>query len=514
MSDLRFLCQLIEHRRPVNEDRQSGVLEVLGVLAPLALLSACATPVINEPPQARPSSLALEDPGTIIVFDDEECFIREQTGDFTPASFDLPDYADRATVFLNGWRLVYAEDDHHIARIEVELRNISVTNGVLDWEVRGLLADRNFDDDYSFCYTYTVIGWNSGLIDAATVDGDPPANAARGEALTVMPTFQAIPPALRGRKTVAILPKGFFLQVPDDDRHLLQAGTNLGHNDFLLEKGKTYGELGMPPIVANASRFDRDITSWDYTALLSDNDLEDETSHVSRFGLLTGDDLTMVRPPFTLVPREDANLFNSGCPGVPLPPAPPLPAGLQSNDIVIENLPFDYAVPVLSGWFVRQLCDDEHVKDIGVWLDNIAYDKDQDEPTGTLRYTVHSILLDNDDDRVHLAGHKVDILGIDGREPTDLVVERNGGGACFDVRVVNTGDDDAKASVTRFQIDGATIDIDTPAIAKGFSFLIKDIELPPGVCGGDCSFEVTADATMTVQESAENNNVLEGICVG
>ena len=357
---------------------------ITSLLLLLGLLSACAKPVTLEPLEARPSSLFLEDPGTIVVFDDEDCFIREEAEGFIPGSFELPAYADRATVFLNGWRLLYLNGDHHIRRIEVELREIGITGSTLNWEARGLLADDDFNDDYSFCYTYTVIGWNSRSIDAAAANGDPPANSVGADAHAIMPTFRAIPAALRGKETLAVLPEGFFLQVPDGegDRHLLQAGSNIDHSALYLEQGRTYGALGQPMIAADASRFDRNFASWNYTALFSDNDLDDETTHIGRFGLLAGDDLTLIQPPFTLKATEDSGTFGGGCFGSPFPP------GLQSKEVEVVNLPFDYAVPILSGWSLEYPCDDEHVLDIGVWLDDIAYEKDPNEETGVLRYRV------------------------------------------------------------------------------------------------------------------------------
>lgn len=39
------------------------------------------------------------------------------------------------------------------------------------------------------------------------------------------------------------------------------------------------------------------------------------------------------------------------------------------------------------------LCDDEHVKEIGIWIDEWGYDKN----TRTLRYKLSSILTDKDD---------------------------------------------------------------------------------------------------------------------
>lgn len=494
------------HRRIV------AVAPVTAVFATV-LLAACSTPTILEPPEGRAESFLLEDPGTIVVFDDEDCEFSDDGSAFVPNSFPIPAYADSATVFLNGWRLLYLSGDEHVRRIEVELREIALSGGTLTWQARGLLADDSFSDDYAFCYTYTVVAWNSGLIDAAVDHNDfyfngPVSSGSSPDALKLVPTFVQIPSALRGRETVAVLPTGFFLQAPDSsgDRHLLQAGVDMDAPEFFLQQGRIYGALGSAPGVADASRFDPAFLSWEASGLFSDNDIADGATLLSKWALIAGDDIAMVRPSFTLLPDEDLG-FGDGCIGQPFPP------GVQSQDIEITGLPFDYAVPVLNGWQLSYPCDDEHVLDIGVWLENISYEKEPDAPTGTLRYRVSSVLRDDSGGPAHAVRHKVDILGINGRQPTDLLPRQEGAGGCFEVVVANVGADDAPASITRFAFGPRVIDVPTPPLPKGFSYLIDSVERPPE-CANDCSYSVTVDAGMEIQETSETNNSLDSVCIG
>lgn len=492
------------------KNRLQDLIAVATVLAAF-VLSSCATPIHVAPPEARAQSFLLEDPGTILVFDDEDCEIFQNGSVLVPNSASIPSYADSATVILNGWRLLYLRGDEHVRRIEVQLKEINLSGNTLSWQAHGLLADNSFSDDYAFCYTYTVIAWNSGLVDAVADHNDfyfngPVSAESSPDALKLVPTFTGIPSALRDRKTVAVLPTGFYLQAPDGsgDRHLLQAGIDTDAAEFFLQQGRIYGALGQAPGTADAGRYDPGFLSWEASGLFSDNDIADAATLLSNWSLIAGNDIAIVRPSFTLLPDEDLG-FGQGCIGEPFPP------GVRSEDFEITGLPFDYAVPVLNGWQLSYPCDDEHVLDIGVWLEDMSYEKDPDAPTGTLRYRVNSILQDDDGSPVHVVRHKVDILGINGREPTDLLPQ--GTESCFQVVVTNAGNDDAPASVTRFSFGPRTIDVPTPPLPKGFSYLIDSVERP-AECRNDCSYRVTVDAEMEVPETDEGNNSLNSVCVG
>jgi hypothetical protein len=86
----------------------------------------------------------------------------------------------------------------------------------------------------------------------------------------------------------------------------------------------------------------------------------------------------------------------------------------------VQNVPFDYAVPMLTGWELGYLCSDHHVRHAGVWLTGFTYVKDPNAATGTLLYSVASI-LDDDSDNASYAKNQVSILGfnvLDGSLPS------------------------------------------------------------------------------------------------
>lgn len=85
---------------------------------------------------------------------------------------------------------------------------------------------------------------------------------------------------------------------------------------------------------------------------------------------------------------------------------------MRPQDIVIENLPFEYAMPMLTGWELGYPCESHNVKEIGIGIDEWHYDKDPAAPTGTLRYKLSSILRDKDGLPSYYRSHKVSILGL------------------------------------------------------------------------------------------------------
>ena len=85
---------------------------------------------------------------------------------------------------------------------------------------------------------------------------------------------------------------------------------------------------------------------------------------------------------------------------------------MKSKQVVIENIPYAYAIPVLTGWDIRYSTSDQNIKNIGIWIDDVHYDRPPNSSTGTLRYKVSSVLKDNDDDPDNAYAHKVTILGL------------------------------------------------------------------------------------------------------
>ena len=118
---------------------------------------------------------------------------------------------------------------------------------------------------------------------------------------------------------------------------------------------------------------------------------------------LSGPDVRVIQPPFTILPTEDSSGLSTGCIGAP--------AGAKTETSVVENVPFEYAVPLLTGWNIFYFCDDEHVAELGTWIPEFSYERRPDRPTGTLSYSVTSILRDKDSNPGHLSSNRVSILG-------------------------------------------------------------------------------------------------------
>ena len=65
---------------------------------------------------------------------------------------------------------------------------------------------------------------------------------------------------------------------------------------------------------------------------------------------------------------------------------------------------------MLTGWELAYGCrGDQHVSEIGIWIDEIQYDPNA---AGTLRYKLSSVLRDEDNKPGFLSNHKVTILGM------------------------------------------------------------------------------------------------------
>jgi hypothetical protein len=146
--------------------------------------------------------------------------------------------------------------------------------------------------------------------------------------------------------------------------------------------------------------------SWKTSAILKDNSLRHEYSLVEFVSAMGGPDVEILQPEFVILPREDvdANIVGGGSPG-----------GLRTADIVIDNLPYRYAVPILTGWEIGYTPPgegDQHVKEFGIHIDRIQYEPPSGSATGTLRYTVSSVLGDKDAFPENYFRHKVTILGL------------------------------------------------------------------------------------------------------
>lgn len=390
----------------------------------------------SRPPLEAPRTVAtattrvaaFEDPNVLLIEQEKACARSDQSGTETRVVVDgekvLPAYATAATVFQNGWEVRYLGSDHHVAQMQSEIFNIRKEGNTLRWGATGHIRDKNFDDGYEWCYHYVVVAWNQAVIDAIAQDETPTLSlgfsAQRETALVSAAAFKG---DLRfvGKTGATALPEGFlfdwggdnFLEafpklgdVDQEDHHLMQVAYNMGPSELYIQVDKTYDTVFAPLIPTAASRVDDGFVSWESHAIFKDNSGKRKFLFLDRFSGLAGNSVGVIYPAYSIHPAEDAGAFTGCITGF---------ASVTTTEHVIENIPFQYAWPVLSGWNLVFECEDQHVTQVGVWLHDISY------AAGTLRYKVSSILRDKNSDPGFGASHQVFVLGfnrITGGSPT------------------------------------------------------------------------------------------------
>ena len=290
----------------------------------------------------------------------------------------------------------------------------------------GVLEDRKHDDGYNFCYHYTVIAWNEAKINLA-VDHDENCTGGRS-------TYNMYPIAgylqnsvFKKRVTVGVVPRGFFFALAnhDQDHHLLQLSYNIIGSERVLQN-KVYNNYpeSTNTLPQNSSRYDSaGVLSWSTQVIFKDNDERWEPFFGDNgyyFGEMVtgigGEDLGVIHPPFLAMPLDDDGLVGGAVFG-----------GshlVVTKEFTITNIPYENAVPILSGWDLHYgpIDGDHHVRKIGIWISDWSYSKPFRASRGTLKYTLSTILTD-DSQNLSAANHRVTVLGI---KPTALLQPEDG----------------------------------------------------------------------------------------
>jgi hypothetical protein len=210
----------------------------------------------------------------------------------------------------------------------------------------------------------------------------------------------------------AVLPRGFSFAWSDvdpaahPDHNLLQLAYGLEHRAMFV-RPKGYGALPDPPLSEPVDQVDTGFFSWQSHGILKDNEVRRDYHFMEVFSVASLDDVSGVEPPFTILPVEERGFFGA-CLGSGH-------IGEESQTFEIASVPFELAIPLLTGWDLNYGCyseGDHFVQQIGVWLSDMQYQQPQAGQPGRLKYTVTSILRDADPNRGYDFNHKVDVLGI------------------------------------------------------------------------------------------------------
>lgn len=519
---------------------------------PNVVCSDLSDKVPIKEPTASSQKVVFEQPGTLIVFHGSACAKSEKSGreDILKLqqTLELPTYATQATVFLNGWNLTYLSKDHEVAGLGTLIGKISVERNTLKWQAAGILSDGNFDDAYSWCYYYTVIAWNPTQIDLSvdhkdggcgSGDSNSPIetnffdyrNDGAGETTSLVSVSSFLQnPAFENAPTVAILPRGFgFRWGSCEDHHLGQIAYNLDHSDVFVEKERKYRKQLQDVVLTlpnNSSRVGSGFVSWQTFGIFKDNSTKRDYSLSELVSGMAGNELRLIQPPFSILPTDDES---KPCQSE---------GGADGTEIVVENVPFEVAIPMLTGWelgYGRQDsgCEDQHIAEVGIWINEWSYTKLPGASTGTLRYKLSSRFRDQNSQPGHYFRHKVAILGLrptTGPVPKDQFADLvptsplsgpsppfcrlEDGGKLLRVTVTNQSTQNAGASKTMVAFSNDVVTLDTPPIPAGGSTDLL-FHIPPGCFSPDCSFRIIVDSSHQVNEADnEGNNTATGTCTG
>jgi hypothetical protein len=424
--------------------RKHRYLKLLGILAAAVAISSCSllfsaapdfdpsdypwpsdTPI--KEPDEQGLKVLLEDTGNLAVLhgfscaqsdrDGQEDFVRIQERlNLTDVLENGAGWVTDATVFLNGWDMEYIHKKHNVIGFSAAIARIKFERLELEWQAGGALAENKFDAGYRLCYAYTVLAWNANVVEMDVDHGDAENTFVIFEnynqaktARHVLRNYRQDVGFIATSTSVGVLPRGFGMSWRQD-RQLLQAAYEMGASENSVTAGANYGELDPPAIAADTMRLGDGAVSWDSGLILKDNATRHDFYAAEMVSVLAGPAVTLVHPPFAIAPREqidqDCGGIFTGCitTGAGNP-------GVVTRDITVENLPFDYAVPVLSGWSLGYRQDDHTVRDLGVQIVDFAYDKVAGEPTGTLRYTV-LLVADNREGDEPALSHRASVLGL------------------------------------------------------------------------------------------------------
>ena len=311
----------------------------------------------------------------------------------------------------------------------------------LTWDGWGALTDRNWDDDHEICYFYTVIAWNEDLIEAIVdhgpvvtdgmatghvfwndlLDGDDDSNTT---ALKTIAGFLHNENFLDIAKsqTITILPRAFGFKwdgsnwiTGQTDHDFQQAAYSLKRSAPLIEHGKIYSSPIQPQLPSQAHTLGKGFVSWETQAILKHANFRDDFTAAEAVSAVAGTDVGLIHPPFSIMPRpfltidkdkdaliECLKAFRGQKPG--------------TEDIsierIIENVPFQHAVPVLLGWDVGFACASDDLKEVGVQIADFDYVINPGDSTGTLHVTLTSTAFGGDNaSHENYARFNVGILG-------------------------------------------------------------------------------------------------------
>lgn len=360
--------------------------------------------------------ISFEDDGKFIMVEGNQCAEREHGPKAASmlVTVDMPNYVNRGTVVLNGWDLRYLNKDHEVRSLRADIKHSKLVAGsggssTLVFEVVGELSDQNWDDAYEFCVYYTGFGFNSAWFDAR-IEGDYngiDTQVLQKETEGPIATLETLwrERVLKNGDSIVVIPRGFDFQYDDKfecEWRILPCQWGDPVDRRLRQVAYSLFQIGASPNPNSNPH-------WLTQTVFKDNR---SRAHwvKTRAALISGDSVNLHADFLPLNPRSGkTKICRNGADGV-----------VRTKTFRINDLPYDYVVPMLTGWDLNYECDDQPVQRAGIWIHDIRFDPDANE----LEYKVSSILRDRDGAPSFNAAHRISVLGLN-RSSVPPVVNRS-----------------------------------------------------------------------------------------
>ncbi len=172
---------------------------------------------------------------------------------------------DNAIVLIRGWRFDFTSGDHHINNMTLWVDNINFdkTSGRVHWKTKVTYADKNFDDNYRYKYSYTILGFNGKVAYKSYSGSDAGGSAAHMGKITSN--------ALRNYENALVFPLGWKFDFKSRDHHI-------NENNFKVQNvlyNKTTGKVSWSTHLKYSDKNHDDDYYWSYkVAVITTNDGE------------------------------------------------------------------------------------------------------------------------------------------------------------------------------------------------------------------------------------------------
>ncbi len=362
------------------------------------------------PITASHGKVVIEVPGKIFVYHGLDCAIAAPRNlARIQKTFQLPKKKyTGALVWLNGWKLRYLDEQEEALGLGVAMGETSLSGNQLKWEVVGGIGPEVPEQEIEVCYWYTLLAWTSSFMPGAYVRQETFKTAiARKQgdqhsALALVPRFLQAP-QFASKTFVGVVPRGFAFLWADED-YFLQAAHYLAPSDRYvygrLRDGSIYTPTpNLPPPKKSDVVEDwvnKGFVSWQTSAIFKNGNDPDEYFFADLAAAVGANLLDMIEPHFGIAPmRETSSTAGE--------------AGTTVKKFTVENIPFDFAMPVLKGWNLFLPEDDEQIRQIGIWIESFKFE--HTGKVGKLTFEVASSFQDEEQSKL-VSSHAVAILGV------------------------------------------------------------------------------------------------------